>query len=164
MSGRETAILKKVKTNGMVTISRIEIHDVISSPARNLLHQCFRQVTVGIKDRHASTGSDILEDTIAKERCFPRPALPDAINMLSAVGRTNTEGMLLPPDFPSSKVQKIVLHDLQAHPCSSANKNGLGARRPVLKRDWLQTFLASGQGNRGEAEDEHPAFYHEMHG
>jgi len=47
-------VLQKIEADGVFQISRVEVHDIIRPPGRNLIENVLGQIAVGVDDPHTT--------------------------------------------------------------------------------------------------------------
>src|SRR5581483_1835449 len=88
-----------------------------------------REVPVRVNEADSAAGFDVLEDEIAKERCFPGPALADGIEMMTPIRLGKAKRGFLPPFFAQSQNNVLVTVHFQSSPYSAESTSEHPRRR-----------------------------------
>ena len=109
-------VIQQIEPDWKFHVRRIEIRHVLDAMPGNVVENVICQVAVRINDGNAMPGLDVLEDQIAEQGGFARPAFPDGVKMVPAVTVRKREGQLLPPMFALAYDNVLVARHVPIEP------------------------------------------------
>jgi hypothetical protein len=112
--------LEKIQPDGCVFVGRIEVHHIIGAVRGNVVQQIGGKVAMGIDDRDAFTGLDILKDQIPQQRCLAGAGFAKDIQVMASVSTRKSKRLIASPAKTCSDVNEMIpLHIFPPKPCSA---------------------------------------------
>ena len=93
---------EQIQSHREFEVCRIEIHQMIGPPRRNVVQQFFGQVAVRVNEADAVTECYMLNEQIAEQCRLAGPGFANDVDMVAVVGRRNAKRPALAPSLTLS--------------------------------------------------------------